>query len=237
MPARRSRDLSFLEKLRSREELQQAVFRLRDYYGVNQVVYSSTDRHGVRYAALTYNLEWVERYVEQKYQSCDPVYQEALRRFSPFDWAGLDWRDAAASKLRSEALAAGMGHQGYSIPMRHSDARFALFSINSDLPDEAWARFKRQFTEELVFVAHFIDHKAGEFTMATDIRPMARLSPREVDALSLLASGHTRSQASECLNISEHTLRAYVEGARHKLGTQNTVHTVAEALAQGLIRA
>ena len=37
------------------------------------------------------------------------------------------------------------------------------------------------------------------------------------------------------LAISEHTLRAYIEGARLKLGALNTVHAVARAVAEGLI--
>jgi DNA-binding CsgD family transcriptional regulator len=37
------------------------------------------------------------------------------------------------------------------------------------------------------------------------------------------------------LQISEYTLRVYVEGARHKLGALNTTHAVARALTKGLI--
>ncbi len=37
------------------------------------------------------------------------------------------------------------------------------------------------------------------------------------------------------LSISEHTLRAYIESARFKLGALNTTHAVARALSEGLI--
>jgi DNA-binding CsgD family transcriptional regulator len=40
---------------------------------------------------------------------------------------------------------------------------------------------------------------------------------------------------AQSLAISEHTLRVYIESARHKLGAINTVHAVARALSLGLI--
>jgi DNA-binding CsgD family transcriptional regulator len=56
-----------------------------------------------------------------------------------------------------------------------------------------------------------------------------------VDALTLLALGHSRAQAANALSISEHTLRAYIESARLKLGAANTTHAVARAISRGLI--
>ena len=65
--------------------------------------------------------------------------------------------------------------------------------------------------------------------------PMQALSPREVDAMTLLAIGYNRAQVAEELSISEHTLRVYIESARYKLGALNTTHAVARALSRGLI--
>ncbi|MEO1364155.1 MAG: helix-turn-helix transcriptional regulator, partial [Pseudomonadota bacterium] len=61
------------------------------------------------------------------------------------------------------------------------------------------------------------------------------LSPREIDAMTLLAVGYSRAQVADSLSISEHTLRVYIESARHKLGAHNTTHAVARAISQGLI--
>ena len=61
------------------------------------------------------------------------------------------------------------------------------------------------------------------------------LSPREVDAMTLLAMGYSRAQTAETLSISEHTLRVYIESARFKLGALNTTHAVARAMSRGLI--
>ena len=53
--------------------------------------------------------------------------------------------------------------------------------------------------------------------------------------MTLLAVGYSRAQAAKALEISEHTLRVYIESARFKLGALNTTHAVARALSRGLI--
>jgi DNA-binding CsgD family transcriptional regulator len=54
-------------------------------------------------------------------------------------------------------------------------------------------------------------------------------------AMTLLAKGFSRAQTADEMQISEHTLRVYIEAARHKLGALNTTHAVARALSRGLI--
>ena len=53
--------------------------------------------------------------------------------------------------------------------------------------------------------------------------------------MRLIAAGYNRAQVANALSISEHTLRAYIESARFKLGALNTTHAVARALSLGLI--
>ena len=65
--------------------------------------------------------------------------------------------------------------------------------------------------------------------------PAFGLSPREADALRLLALGLSRAEAAAHLTISEHTIRDYIDAARLKLGARNTVHAVARAVASGAI--
>lgn len=230
------RHVSSLERVRTREDLQQAVLKVRDIYDVDHVVYHSVDSHGAQYAALSYESSWVDRYLDQKYASIDPVVQGCFKRFHPLDWRGLDWQSESVREFRGEALDAGIGNQGLSIPVRGTSGQFAMFTVSARRSETDWAKFSTQYREDLLLVAHFINQKASELSDVADIKPQARLSPREVDALSLLATGYTRAQASETLKISEHTLRVYIEAARAKMGAQNTTHAVAQALSQGLIK-
>lgn len=84
-------------------------------------------------------------------------------------------------------------------------------------------------------MAHYFNQKALEFEPVKQAEPGQPLSPREAEAMTLLAAGFNRAQAAERLQISEHTLRVYIESARFKLGAMNTTHAVARALSRGLI--
>ena len=62
-----------------------------------------------------------------------------------------------------------------------------------------------------------------------------KLSPREVEVLTLLASGKSREQIVEMLPIKAVTVRAYLESAKDKLNAENILHAATLAVAKGLI--
>lgn len=224
-----------LEAATTHSDLQQVIIGLRDLYEVDHVVYHAVNRAGEQYAALTYDPEWVQRYIDKEYARIDPVVQGCYQRFHPVDWKMLDWSSPRARNFMGEAAEAGVGNQGLSVPIRGPNGQFALFTASSRSSDQAWERYARSNMGELILVAHFINQKALELDNGTDVQKIASLSPREIDTLSLLAMGYSRAQAADSLSISEHTLRVYIESARFKLGAQNTTHAVAKAIAHGLI--
>ena len=158
-----------------------------------------------------------------------------FQRFHPVEWKRLDWSSKAARAFRADAQAHGVGNQGFSIPIRGPNGQFALFTLSHTCSDTEWEAFTRSNQRELILVAHFLNDKALQLQKGRSPEPVRQLSPREVDALTYLAMGYSRSQTAEMLVISEHTLRAYIESARHKLGALNTVHAVARALSEGHI--
>lgn len=141
----------------------------------------------------------------------------------------------ASRAFLGEAIAAGVGNQGLSVPIRGPGGQFAVFTLSTRERDDLWATFTREKLSDLLLMAHFINQKARDFEDPQELSSARQLSPRERDTLSLLAAGQSRSQAAEKLGISEHTLRAYIEAGRLKLGAVNTTHAVALALTQGLI--
>lgn len=215
-------------------ELQSAVFDLREAYEVEHLVYHSVRSNGAQWAALTYDPAWVDLYVSQRFQTIDPVVLSCFQRFRPVDWKTLDWTGRAARGMLGEGIAHGLGNQGFSLPIRGPAGQFALFTVNHRVGDDAWARFTGSNLNDLLLAAHYVNERALALEGGVHA-PHQALSPRETDALTLLAAGQSRAQAAETLKISEHTLRVYIEGARHKLGALNTTHAVANALARGLI--
>ena len=253
---RLERLIARLESVKAQGDLQNIIVELRDALGVDHTVYhwvaniveSASDGSlvdvdkvpdegfkGQQYGCGTYDPAWVQRYLEKGYLRIDPVIQGCYQRFHPVDWRCLDWSGKAARALLQDAISYGIGNQGYSIPLRGPNGQFALFSISHHCDDETWETFTETNRRDLILIAHCFNQKALELEPGRKPEPSQPLSPREIDAMTLLAIGYSRAQAANTLSISEHTLRVYIESARFKLGAMNTTHAVARALHRGLI--
>ncbi len=229
---------SFIESIQSvssLDELQPHIKSLRGLFDVEHVTYHLVSGTGKQYAATTYSEEWGKQYFGEDYARIDPVVQGCFRRFHPVDWRLLDWSGKAARDFMGEARAAGVGSQGFSIPIRGPSGQFALFTISDARSDSQWESFTEEHTRDLILAAHFLNQKALEIERGSDEAKQQSLSPREIDVCTLLAMGYSRAQAADSLSISEHTLRVYIESARFKLGASNTIHAIAKALAMGLV--
>ncbi|NNF24553.1 MAG: LuxR family transcriptional regulator [Rhodobacteraceae bacterium] len=217
------------------EDLNGEILALREAFEVEHLVYHSVNSTGEQYAALTYSDEWVDQYLTEDYARIDPVVQGCYRRFHPVDWKNLNWSGKAAREFMGRAQDAGVGNQGFSVPIRGPSGQFALFTVSHQCNDDEWAKYTETRTRDLILMSHFVNQKALEIERGTDITSLQSLSPREKDTLTMLAVGYSRAQAAESLSISEHTLRVYIESARFKLGAMNTTHALARALSMGLL--
>ncbi|NYI28916.1 helix-turn-helix transcriptional regulator [Sulfitobacter geojensis] len=227
--------LESLEQADTLVGLQEATEALQQNLEVDHIAYHWVDSAGDQYGCGTYSVAWQQRYIDQNYLRIDPVVIGCFQRFHPVDWKQLDWSSKAVRAFQLEAIEYGLGNQGYSIPVRGPNGQFALFTINHSCDDDAWAIFTQKHRRELILIAHFLNEKALEFEPGRTPDVGQALSPREVDAMTLLAIGYNRAQVANSLSISEHTLRVYIESARFKLGALNTTHAVARALSRGLI--
>ncbi|MCP5072049.1 MAG: LuxR family transcriptional regulator [Rhodobacteraceae bacterium] len=217
------------------EDLYQQVGALRDIFQVNHVIYHSVKRDGEPYALATYGAEWANYYEGEEMYNIDPVVLGAFDRFHPYNWKSLDWERKSARQLMLDAIDGGVGNQGISVPIRGPHGEFALFSLSHHCSDAVWAKFISNYMSDLLLVGHFLHQSARRIEHGSEAQLYATLSPRENDALRLLSAGLNRCSIAEQLKISEHTLRVYIESARHKLGAANTIHAVAKAMSQGLI--
>jgi DNA-binding CsgD family transcriptional regulator len=224
-----------LQTTKSIEELHVWIHELRDALGVSHLIYHTATIKGEQVGAFTYDVAWVRRYLEKDYKTIDPVVLGALRRFHPMDWKSLDWSSAIARQMLREAMAAGLGNQGWSVPLWGPSGEFAMFSVNHHAEDADWARFVRDHAKDLLLIAHLVHQQAKRILNNEVEPPTADLSPREREVLTRLGLGESRARVADALKISENTLRAYIDSARHKLGAMNVTHAVALATARGLI--
>ena len=229
---------SFIDQLQTvatHSDLDEVILSLSDELNAEHVVYHSVSSKGEQYAVTTYSPMWVEQYLGNDYARIDPVVQACLRRFHPIDWKRLDWSGKATQNFMHEAIDAGVGNQGYSIPIRGPSGQFALFTVSAREDDVLWKKYTQDYARSLILASHYVNQKALELDLGSDQDEIVSLSPRETDALTLLALGMSRAQAANSLSISEHTLRVYIESARFKLAAMNTTHAVARAMNQGLL--
>ncbi|MEE4189362.1 MAG: autoinducer binding domain-containing protein [Roseobacter sp.] len=229
------RILEELEQADTLDKLYRATFLMRDLYEVKNIVYYWVNSVGENYGAGTFTSEWAEHYVERGYNKIDPVVLGCLQRFDPTNWKDLDWSPKAARDFLKDALAHGVGAQGLTIPIRGPNGQYAVFTINDDRDDQEWDEFVREHKRELMIIAYEFNKRGLDFEERGTETTHGKLSPRELSALTYLARGLSRNQAAHHMNISEHTLRVYIESSRHKLGALNTTHAVARALNNGLI--
>ena len=229
---------SFIDQLQGAEthsDLDDVILSLTQEMDVEHVVYHSVSSKGEQYAVTTYKPAWVDQYLGNDDSRIDPVVQACLRRFHPIDWKRLNWSGKSTQTFLHEAIESGVGNQGFSVPIRGPSGQFALFTVSGNETDDLWAKYTAEYSRPLILASHYINQKALEIELGSDQADIAKLSPRETDALTMLALGHSRAQAADHLSISEHTLRVYIESARFKLAAFNTTHAVARAISQGLL--
>jgi DNA-binding CsgD family transcriptional regulator len=229
---------AFLERLQtttSIEELGLRAHELRDLYRVSHIAYHTFRLNGELVGAFTYDIAWARRYLEKDYRTIDPVVLGAARRFHPIDWKMLDWSSPAARAFMREAGTYGIGNQGWTIPIWGPQGEFALFNVNHHASDAEWTALTERYAKDFLVVSHLFHQQAKRIITNELSSPPTELSPRERETLSLLSLGQSRAEVADTLQISENTLRAYVDSARHKLGAMNVTHAVALALAKGVI--
>jgi len=204
--------------------------------------------HNVAYAALnmptpgaarpllsvTYSAEWQKHYAQSGYVDIDPIVRSGLGGILPIDWAEIDRSDPIIRKFFGEAQELDVGVNGLSIPIRGRLGEFALFTVTSDEPAAEWRAMKRDLLRDLMVVA-FNFHAAALRSCGVAEEGAVHIPLREASCLRWKALGKTDEDIGRILGISSHTVRFHLESARARLNTANTTHTVAKALALGLI--
>lgn len=208
-------------------------------YGLKTVAYLGTgtlDRTAPRrepYIAVTYTMDWVKRYRRQGYLKIDPAIQVGLRRLLPIDWDEFDSKDRALRQFFGEAHDHGLGRRGISFPVHGCHGDSALFSVTADLGNREWRWARRTAFRQFPIVAAHL-HEAVLRTEGI-LRSQPRLTPRELECLRWSSEGKTVWECGVILGLSHHTIRCYLESARHKLGASSNTHAVSLALKTGLL--
>jgi DNA-binding CsgD family transcriptional regulator len=224
--------LAEIDGLNDASELASLLAKLLNVYGLQSVAYLGSgvaDRPADGpYLAVTYSPEWVEHYKAARFVDVDPAIQIGLRRMLPIDWSEFDQDNDKVRRLFGEASEFGLGRHGISLPVhgRHGDR--ALLSITSDASEKDWQGLRLVYMRDFQVLALHMHQAILRLAGGQPIEP-ASLAPRERECLLWIAEGKTYWETAVILGLSEHTVRCYLESARHKLGAANNTHAVNKA--------
>ncbi|NMG41388.1 hypothetical protein GRZ55_19265 [Chelativorans sp. ZYF759] len=233
-----TRLLAEIEEVGNLLDLERLFEQIAETYGLTTVAYLGAgigkgEQQREPYVAATYSLDWIERYKAERYVEIDPVVQVGMRRMLP-----IDWRDFASptDRIRNffgEAKEFGVGRRGLSIPVHGRRGDRALFSVTSSVSDRDWRLRKKHSMRDFQVLAVHVHAVLLDLEGAPI--PDVRLSPRERECLLWIAEGKTAWECSVILGLSLHTVRCYLESARHKLRASSNTHAVAKAVKTGLL--
>ena len=206
---------------------------------LRHLVYHSVGTLGVQEPSplliLTYPKAWVERYFAAKYLQIDPVVNGGLRGLMPTDWSTLDRDSQKVRRFFDEAIEYGVGRQGVTMTIRGPGSQIALFTFTGEALPSDWPKVKAAMLPPMLLIAHAFHSRVIELTSPTILRRTPKLSPREVDCLQYCAKGLRDYETAQKLSISEAVVRAYVDSARHKLGSPTRPHMIATAIKLNII--
>ncbi|MEY8883053.1 autoinducer binding domain-containing protein [Donghicola sp. XS_ASV15] len=211
------------------------VKSLCDVFDVTQSAYFLMQPDGHTRVYGTFPQEWIEGFFANGLDRHDPIVLACFNRYLPIDWQDLDWSSRQAQMIYQFALEHGLGPNGYTVPIRGPRGQYAALSLCAGGSAADWREKWEGEMSNLMTICQFLNARILEIDPTLCSEPRKALSPREVDAMSFLARGMSRAQIAVKLDISEHTLRAYIESARRKLDATNTTHAVAKAIAHGFI--
>lgn len=230
--------LAHIKELTNPDQIPKLFAKLLDGYGLKSVAYLgtgfTTQPLETPYLAVTYSPEWVEHYKTQRFVDIDPVVQIGLRRMLPIDWSEFDQEDKAVRRLFGEARGFGLGSHGISVPIQGRSGDRAVMSITSDVDNRDWRHLCLRYMRDFQLLGLHIHQAIGRIERPQHDERIA-LSPRERECLQWIAEGKTYWECATILGISEHTVRCYLESARHKLGASNNPHAVNKASRANLL--
>lgn len=182
----------------------------------------------------TFANDWVHQYMEQQYADYDPVLEQSRREACPFHWFDVDQKFALNSKQKQflvELREAGLT-DGIAIPVFGPIGTMAYFGVGTvghtlDLTDAEML--------EVQFACFQTHNRYMDLSKIGEAAPIKRLSPRETEVLSLIASGFSNNYIAERLGISENTVDTMLRRVFIKLGVNNRITAVLRGIGSGLI--
>lgn len=225
-PAASAQDARFLEGLRLARNRFDARF-------VNFSFFDYAKENPDTAHFLTYPMAWISTYVRNYYAANDPFNRVDFRRVAHFDWEEM-YTEGSAREMFLAFSEAGLGRHALSVSTHAGSHRYGVLSLVIRDGQTSWAAFKRERMEEIRIES---DRLTGLYRSLylMETREPPRLTPRELEALRLVALGQTDDRIAQTMGIGRWTVISHLQSAKYKLGCANRPSAVARAITIGLI--
>ena len=186
----------------------------------------------LRYSSLPQ--AWMEHYAAQRFFRADPAIRHCVDAVTPM-LTGIDMParpDGSALRLWEDALSAGFGG-GMVIPLRLPGSALGGFSLVTGMVGREFLAWHKNYGRWAALAAHAIDQRI--LTLAAPQAERPRLSPRERECLTWLATGLRHDRIADKLSITRPTVELHLANARRKLRARTREEALARAVTLGLL--
>ena len=184
--------------------------------------------------ANNYPDDWVNHYVDKRYQEIDPVFLLTPGKGAPFLWDDIVKQEPLSSRqqnLFNESKEAGL-HDGVTVPVH--GPRGASYAVSLATDHRACDSTSHFGTLQILATQFLLAYSQIAHEPAESGRSL-HLTERERECLTWTARGKSAWAISEIIGVSEHTVTFHLKGVMRKLDTANRVAAVVAAVRLGLI--
>src|SRR6185437_195389 len=215
--------LDELETAGSAKQLCQALVRISGGLDLPTFAYIAIPSTVGRQLRLITNYAdaWRKHYVNQRYETYDPIVLHSIRQPHPFGWGqnfGND--DPFTRRFFYEASGFGICH-GYTIPIHHWHGRFAALTFATDQQYAAFLHTTESHALALRVIAYQFHRRVREKLEPLHIIADVHLTCRERQCLTLAEQGKTFPDIALVLDISPRTVKDYIDNAKVKFAVRS----------------
>lgn len=222
-----------IEISRQEHSVRLALRRLAEQIGCDYFAYMKLRGRDIG-AISDYPPDWANHYLAKNYAAIDPVVTKAKRMMQVCIWSINDFtfaRSTPQGAFLRKADQFGL-RSGIAIPIRIA---FGGTGILAFVSSQSRLGVKHIDASRALTATTFLHMKLMEIGRFQQTSVGAGLTPREVLCLTWASFGRSMRDTAAILEISERTVRFYLDQAREKLSARDIKHAIRIAVENGLI--
>ncbi|MEM6488948.1 MAG: LuxR family transcriptional regulator [Pseudomonadota bacterium] len=176
--------------------------------------------------------DWVCHYIDQRLYRVDPIPDFALRSTRPFFWSEavhitglLAEQQAFLGELAATGIGDGLAVQVFGPQLRNGYFGLGFGKAHRAVSADAIAEYQM-----VCQIAHL---RYCDLVPSTPVQP---LSPREREVLYWVARGKSNAAIAGILDVSSHTVDAYMRRIYAKLSVSDRTTAVIRGIGSGMLR-